>query len=97
MAKGVSFPEANAVLGAPSPEDEAAGTVYGLPVHRYRDLDGNPHTLSKWELSDEEVDEVRRTGCVWFNSWGTTHAPMWISGTDPFVRPKEPTAADRGG
>ena len=95
MAQGVAFPEANATLGAPTPEDAAAGTVYGLPVHRYRDLDGQRHVLSKWKLSADEIEEVQRTGVVWFSCWGDTHAPMWISGTDPFVR--EVAAADRGG
>jgi hypothetical protein len=88
MAKGVQFPEANALLAAPTLEDEAAGTVYGLHIHRYRDLDNNPQVLSKWELTAEELEEVRRTGVVWFNCWGQTHPPMWISGHDPFVRTK---------
>jgi hypothetical protein len=88
MAKGVSFPEANAQLCAPTPEDAAAGTVYGLPVHRWKDLDGNPQVLSKWELTPEEIEEVKRTGVVWFNCWGVTHAPMWISGHHPFVTAK---------
>jgi len=84
MATGIAFPESNLTLGAPTPEDAAAGTVYSLPVHRYRDLDGQTHCLSKWQLSPEELEEVQRTGVVWFNSWGATHAPIWISGTDPF-------------
>lgn len=86
MAVGVPFPEANTLLGAPTPEDAAAGTVYGLHVHRYRDLDGKPHCLSKWQLTAEELEEVKRTGVVWFGCWGDTHPPMWISGTDPFIR-----------
>lgn len=93
MAKGILFEESNTVLGAPTPEDEAAGTVYGLPVCRYRDLDGNPQVLSKWQLTPEELEEVVRTGgIVWFNCWGTTHAPMWISGHDPFAKTKKETA-----
>jgi hypothetical protein len=91
MAKGVAFPQANAALGAPTPEDAAAGTVYALPVHRYRDLDNNPQVLSKWQLTPEELEEVRRTGVVWFSCWGTTHPPMWISGHDPFVPAKSET------
>jgi hypothetical protein len=91
MAKGVPFPQSNAVLGAPTPEDAAAGTVYGLPVHRYRDLDNNPQVLSKWQLTPEELEEVRRTGVVWFSCWGNTHAPMWISGHDPFQMAKPET------
>jgi hypothetical protein len=47
MAKGIEFPEANLVLRAPTPEDAAAGTVYDLHVHRYKDLDGQQQVLSK--------------------------------------------------
>lgn len=91
MAQGVAFPEANTVLRAPTPEDAAAGTVYDLHVHRYRDLDGNPQVLSKWRFTPEELAEVNRTGGVfWFNSWGATHPPIWISGTDPFIRAPAP-------
>jgi hypothetical protein len=34
------------------------------------------------------LEEVKRTGVVWFNCWGVTHAPMWISGHHPFVTAK---------
>lgn len=84
MAQGIEFPEANLVLGAPTEEDEAAGTVYALHCHRYRDLDGNPNIMSKWQLTLEELEEVNRTGVIWFNCWGSTHPPMWLSGHDPF-------------
>jgi len=86
MAVGVPFPEANLILGPPTPEDAAADTVYSLHVHRYRDLDGNPHVISKWQLSAEELEEVMRTGVIWFSCWGNTHPPIWLSGTDPFDR-----------
>lgn len=86
MAQGIEFPEANTVLRAPTPEDAAAGTVYDLHVHRYRDLDGNPNVISCWKLSPEELEEVARTGVVWFNSWGNTHPPISIFGHQPFVR-----------
>lgn len=89
MAIGVPFPEANLLLRAPTREDAAAGTVYDLHVHRHRDLDGNPHVISKWQLTAEELEEVKRTGVVWFSCWGETHPPMWISGQDPFVRPEQ--------
>jgi hypothetical protein len=94
VAKGVPFPEANAGLGAPTAADAAAGTVYALPIHRYRDLDNNPQVLSKWELTAAEIEEVKRTGVVWFSCWGVTHPPMWISGHDPFVR-SETAAVER--
>lgn len=87
MAEGIPFAEANTVLTAPTREDAAAGTVYDLHVHRYRDLDGRPNVISKWQLSAEELAEVNRTGgVIWFSCWGETHPPMWLSGHDPFVR-----------
>lgn len=84
MAVGIPFPEANAVLRAPTPEDAAAKTVYDLHIYRYKDLDGNPQVMSKWQLTPEELEEVCRTGVIWFNCWGLTHPPMWITGTRPF-------------
>lgn len=84
MAKGIDFPQANSTLGAPTVEDAAAGTVYGLRVRKYVDLDGVPNVLSCWELTDEEVELVVLHRRVWFNVWGQTHAPLFITGHDPF-------------
>lgn len=87
MAVGIPFAEANDILRAPTPEDAAAGTVYDLHIHRFRDLDGQTNVISKWQLSADELAEVIASGgALWFGSWGTTHPPVWISGTDPFVR-----------
>lgn len=85
MAVGVDFPEANLRLVG-TPEDRAAGTVYDLYAHRYRDLDNNPHIITKWRLTPEELDEVRRTGAIWLHAWGTTQPPISVSGTDPFIK-----------
>ncbi|WP_245892554.1 hypothetical protein [Novosphingobium guangzhouense] len=87
MAKGIPFPEANVVLRAPTPEDAAAGTVYDLHVHRYRDLDGNPNCISKWQFAPDELAGVVANGGVfWFHAWGATHPPVGIEGANPFVR-----------
>lgn len=87
MAKGIPFPESNLVLRAPTPEDAAAGTVYDLHVHRYRDLDGRPNVISKWQFDPAELaDVVACGGAFWFNCWGETHPPIWITGHNPFVR-----------
>jgi len=94
MATGIPFAEANTVLRAPTPEDAAAGTVYDLAVCRYRDLDGCPNVISKWKFTPEELQAVIASdGEFWFNSWGNTHPPIWISGLDPFNR-QESTDAD---
>lgn len=85
MAVGVPFPESNLVLTAPTPEDAAAGTVYDLHIHRYRDLDGQGHVISKWQFSPEELqDLVVNGGAFWFHSWGDTHPPIAIETADPF-------------
>lgn len=88
MAVGVNFPEANLNLIG-SPEDRAAGTVYDLHAHRYKDLDGNPHVITKWRLTPEELAEVRLTGAVWLHCWGTTQPPISVSGHDPFTKEKK--------
>lgn len=85
MAEPVPFGEANVILHG-TPEDQAAGTVKDLPIHRYRDLDGCWHVISCWRLSAEELAEVMETGVVWLHAWGTTHPPIAVGGTDPFRR-----------
>jgi len=85
MAEGIEFPQANSSLGAPTPEDAAAGTVYSLPIHRWRDLDGVPQVMSCWKLSESELKAVNESGgLIWFNCWGMTHPPMVILGENPF-------------
>ncbi len=91
MAVGIPFDEANTILRAPTPEDAAAGTVYDLHVHRYRDLDGRPNVISKWKFTPEDLAAVIANGGeFWFNCWGDTHPPIWITGIDPFVRAPAP-------
>ncbi len=87
MATGISFPEANTVLRAPTPEDAAAGTVYDLHVHQYIDLDGQPNVISKWQFTPEELaGVVANGGMFWFHCWGHTHPPIAIFDESPFVR-----------
>ena len=87
MAAGIPFDEANLILRPPTPEDAAAGTVYDLHVHRYRDLDGQPNVISKWKFTADELAQVIASGGeFWFHCWGETHPPVYIGGTDPFVR-----------
>lgn len=80
MASPIIFPQANLVLRAPSSEEQ----VRELPAYRFVDADGQPQVLSKWELSQKELDEVRRTGVMWFICFGATHPPVLLGGIDPF-------------
>lgn len=83
MAIGVDFPESNFTLTG-SPEEQAAGTVYDLHAHRFRDLDNVPNIITAWRLSLEELEEVARTGIVWVRAVGETQPPMCIQGESPF-------------
>lgn len=55
MAVAVTFPGAD-----PEPQESLSGAYFPLPVKTLGD-----QTLSCWQLSDEEKEEVARTGKVW--------------------------------
>lgn len=54
--KPIEFPETNYVYG-----NDQEG-VEPLPVHKF----DTGEVLSCWELSPEEIEKVRETGCIWF-------------------------------
>lgn len=84
MAKGIAFPESNLTLVG-SPEEQAAGTVYDLHAHRFRDLDGQPHVITKWRFSPEELREVVANGGeCWLWATGETQPPVSIEGFSPW-------------
>jgi hypothetical protein len=88
MAVPVAFPEANSTLVG-QPEDRASGAVLDLPVcicHYQESATLIPLVVSKWKLTPEELAEVNRTnGEIWVRAHGTTHPPIHIGGTRPFV------------
>lgn len=53
--------------------------VYDLPVTNLVYEDGTPAVESCWELSQEEIDEVARTGRIYFRCFGRTHPPILLS------------------
>ena len=73
MATPTTFPEANMTWKGPTAD------IGDLPAHRDGDL-----TISRWKLTDQEVEEVRETGTVWLHVWGV-HPPVGITGESPFV------------
>jgi hypothetical protein len=50
--------------------------VDDLPVTRVQYGDGTPAVESCWELSKEEIDQVSKTGKLYFLCLGTTHPPI---------------------
>jgi hypothetical protein len=71
MAKPVGFDQANTVLGPPPGR---ADEIDPLFIYRY-----NGQCVSCWRLSPEELEEVKRTGCIFVNVLsGETQPPILI-------------------
>lgn len=78
MATAKEFPEQNFKFIRPAGmTEEECGD---LPVY----MDGQ-EIVSCWELSGEELDEVKRTGCVWLMVFGQITPPVCVLGVTPFV------------
>ena len=75
MATPVTFPESNFVWTGPSAD------IGDLPA--YRDT-VNQETISCWELTEDELAEVARTGRVWLSVW-YRHPPVTVGGHNPFA------------
>lgn len=82
MANGIDFPEANFTFGPPRgmTEDE----VKSLRVFTMGE-GANREIISKWQLSEAELSEVRDTGVIWLYVCGDSHPPVFITGSYPFL------------
>lgn len=58
------------------------------------DESGRPIVLSCWKLTQEEMDEVKKTGRIWLWLWGQTMQPAAIGGKHPWNGP--PVAIKEG-
>jgi hypothetical protein len=91
MGRGVDFPQRNDFFG--KPKDMTDNQCYSLPVSRIITYIPGPSDKDKaqpcmahiscWELSEEEVAEVVRTGKVFVKISGTGCMPMSIHGKLP--------------
>lgn len=68
----------NCILIGSSPD------VIDLPVTQFRWNESVPAVQSCWQLSDDELQEVIKTGKIYFSVWGNTHPPICLS-TSSFV------------
>lgn len=77
-----NFDEANLSLGPPEgmTEDE----VRTLRVWRGTDEDMLPVVISCWKPTQEEIDEIQKTGRVWLRLYGQSMPPAAIQGHSPF-------------
>lgn len=67
----------NLVLKAPEGQEK---DVKDLPVARFQWCN-YPAIESCWKLSPEELEEVKKTGVIYFDCIGMTHPPICISAT----------------
>jgi hypothetical protein len=91
MAKAIDFSERNDYLG--KPPDLSDNQCYSLPICRFvtkmpgeSDTDAPVNAIahvSCWKLSEEEREEVSRTGVVYLKILGTTTFPVSIHGLTP--------------
>lgn len=80
--KGVKFEQANFDWGAPKGMENECST---LPAWRGREAVTNyPVSVSCWELSKEELEEVQRTGKIWLRVYGEGHPPVSLGTEDPW-------------
>lgn len=72
MADAVGFEGVNFTFAAPPGHED---DVHDLHVAKLPS-----HTVSCWRLTEEELEEVKRTGVVWLQIMGHSMPPVYVSG-----------------
>ena len=81
MGVPIQFPEANTVWRGQG--DVADAPAYRT-IDRYGQYADRPDiSITCWQLTDDEVEEIRRTGVAWLHVWGH-HPPVHVGGHCPF-------------
>lgn len=78
-----AFDEENTVLDAP-PQLSREYNIQPLSCHIGKQEDGTPVIISCWKPSQEELEEIKRTGRVWVIVLGNVMVPLDITGYYPF-------------
>lgn len=82
MGYPASFDEANFVLDKPQGmSHEECGA---LSIWRGATEGGKPVVISCWKFTQEELEEINRTGRVWLMMYGETTQPAAVCGVKPF-------------
>lgn len=84
MAEPCGFDEANTNYGPPAGMTEQQVSTIRAHVQHASGGGMPPARIvtTCWKLSAEELEEIKRTGRVWFRSWGGL-TPHWIGGIKP--------------
>lgn len=50
-----------------------------LPAHKAKD-----QIISCWKLTKEELEQINKTGVIWFSVMGQSQPPIWLGTENPF-------------
>ena len=81
MSRPIIFPEQTNTIQPPA--GELHYECGSLPVHFSTDH-GFPQIISKWELTEAELAEVARTGCIYLTLISYDQVPVYVSPESPF-------------
>jgi hypothetical protein len=78
----IEFPQANQVFK--KPDNMTDEECYEL--HTFHGLVDGPNlgTISCWQLSKEDIEEIQRTGVIWLRVLGARLPPMAVFTENPF-------------
>lgn len=80
--KAIEFKEQNRILA--KPENMTDEECKSLPV-----FSNGEECISCWQLSDEEIEKLKETKCIWLGVLsGQTQPPVFLSVDYPFVMRK---------
>lgn len=69
------------ILGKPQGmTDEQCGS---LPI--FRDIEHN-QMISCFELTQDEIEEIQKTGRIYLGVAGMNHPPVWLQVETPFIQ-----------
>jgi hypothetical protein len=80
--KAIEFKEQNCVFKGPAGSD-----IKDLPA-----FNTGKQIISKWELSDEEIEQINKTKCFYFAIHGPMMPPVHFTVENPFFEYKHPFA-----
>ena len=69
--KPINFKEQNVIYIAEGCND--------LPAHKAKD-----QIISCWKLTKEELEQINKTGVIWFSVMGQSQPPIWLGTENPF-------------
>jgi hypothetical protein len=81
----VTFPEQNNEFKKPSDltDDQCASLPVWQGAIQFPDGLKLPAIVSCWRLSEEELEEIKRTGVVWLSVIGTGTPPVCVFAENP--------------